>query len=215
MRLGDWTGLRRFTLWAFAFLALTTMVSVAFGGGLPGTQDASAHSLSVIRLTPAPADAEPAGYWSHADEMRLEHADEAAAAVQAAVAASAAATAAAAQVAAQQAAQSAARPAPAAVIAVVQVAPKPADSIQTIIDNAFAPLGSGAVTWAERVAYCESRDNPLAVNPISNASGLFQFLPSTWSGTPYAAASVFDPVANAQAAAWLYQRYGPSQWSCV
>jgi hypothetical protein len=25
---------------------------------------------------------------------------------------------------------------------------------------------------------------------------------------------VFDAVANAQAAAWLYQRSGPGQWSC-
>jgi Transglycosylase SLT domain len=87
-------------------------------------------------------------------------------------------------------------------------------AIQQIILDAFASLGSAAQQWALRVAKCESNYNPYAVNRSSGASGLFQFLPSTWAGTPQRAQSVFDPVANAQAAAWLYQRYGPSQWSC-
>jgi hypothetical protein len=38
---------------------------------------------------------------------------------------------------------------------------------------------------------------------------------STWAGSPWASKSRFDPVANAQAAAWLYQTYGPGRWSCV
>jgi Transglycosylase SLT domain len=87
-------------------------------------------------------------------------------------------------------------------------------AIQQIILDAFAPLGAGAQQWALRVAKCESNYNPLAVNPSSGASGLFQFLPSTWALTPQHAQSVFDAVANAQAAAWLYQRSGPGQWSC-
>ena len=87
-------------------------------------------------------------------------------------------------------------------------------AIQQIILDAFARLGAGAQQWALRVAKCESNYNPLAVNPYSGASGLFQFLPSTWAITPQHAQSVFDAVANAQAAAWLYQRSGPSQWSC-
>ena len=88
--------------------------------------------------------------------------------------------------------------------------------IQRIILDAFAPLGSAAQQWALRIAKCESGYNPNAVNRSSGASGLFQFLPSTWRGTPQgsAGASVFDPVANAQAAAWLYQRSGPGQWVC-
>jgi len=87
-------------------------------------------------------------------------------------------------------------------------------AIQQIILDAFARLGAGAQQWALRVAKCESNYNPLAVNRYSGASGLFQFLPSTWALTPQHAQSVFDAVANAQAAAWLYQRSGPSQWSC-
>ena len=87
-------------------------------------------------------------------------------------------------------------------------------SIQDLIRNAFEPLGDGAVNWAEQIAWCESRYDPAAVNQESDAQGLFQFLPSTWRGTPQAAASPFDPAANAQAAVWLYQTYGPDQWAC-
>jgi len=87
-------------------------------------------------------------------------------------------------------------------------------AIQQIILDAFARLGAGAQQWALRVAKCESNYNPLAVNRYSGASGLFQFLPSTWAATPQHAQSVFDAVANAQAAAWLYQRSGPGQWVC-
>lgn len=87
-------------------------------------------------------------------------------------------------------------------------------AIQQIILDAFAPLGAAAQSWALRVAKCESNYNPYAVNKSSGASGLFQFLPSTWAASPYHASSPFDPVANAKAAAWLYQRSGPSQWVC-
>lgn len=87
-------------------------------------------------------------------------------------------------------------------------------TIQQIIQQAFAPLGSGAVTWAERVAMCESGDNPNAVNRSSGAEGLFQIMPSTWAGTPYASQSEFDPVANAKAAAWIYAHRGGSAWTC-
>jgi soluble lytic murein transglycosylase-like protein len=87
-------------------------------------------------------------------------------------------------------------------------------AIQQIILDAFAPLGAAAQSWALRVAKCESNYNPYAVNRSSGASGLFQFLPSTWAGSPYHAQSVFDPTANAKAAAWLYQRSGPGQWVC-
>ena len=92
--------------------------------------------------------------------------------------------------------------------------PPPPDYIATIIHDAFTPLGDRAVQWAFNVAYCESRYHPTSVNSSSGASGLFQFLPSTWAFTPYHAKSPFDPVANANAAAWLYKRDGPSQWEC-
>jgi hypothetical protein len=51
----------------------------------------------------------------------------------------------------------------------------------------------------------ESRGNPSAVNPRSGASGLGQFLPSTWRTTPQGKAglSVFDPAANRAAVAWM------------
>jgi hypothetical protein len=92
--------------------------------------------------------------------------------------------------------------------------PPPPAWIAKIIYDAFSPLGARAVEWAMNVAWCESRYHPNSVNTDSGASGLFQFLPSTWSGTPWANQSPFDPVANANAAAWLYNRYGPGRWVC-
>ncbi|HVH63316.1 MAG TPA: transglycosylase SLT domain-containing protein [Candidatus Dormibacteraeota bacterium] len=92
--------------------------------------------------------------------------------------------------------------------------PGPPPDIAKDIYDAFQPLGDRAVQWAVNVAYCESRYHPNSVNSSSGASGLFQFLPSTWAFTPYAGYSPFDPKYNSLAAAWLYQRDGPSQWQC-
>lgn len=92
--------------------------------------------------------------------------------------------------------------------------PPPPPDIAKDITDAFSPLGPAAVQWAMNVAWCESRYHPNSVNSSSGASGLFQFLPSTWAFTPYASYSPFDPKYNALAAAWLYKRDGPSQWVC-
>lgn len=57
-----------------------------------------------------------------------------------------------------------------------------------------------------RMAEIESRLDPWAYHPVSKASGLFQFLPST--AKQYKLKSVFDARANANAAAalWLDNR---------
>jgi regulator of protease activity HflC (stomatin/prohibitin superfamily) len=114
---------------------------------------------------------------------------------------------------AQQDALAAAQ-AKASVIAARSNHPPPPPYIAKIINDAFSPLGPAAVQWAINVAYCESRYHPNSVNTDSGASGLFQFMPGTWGGTPWASQSPFDPVANAQAAAWLYSHYGPRRWTC-
>ena len=74
------------------------------------------------------------------------------------------------------------------------------------------------VDEALAVSWCESRWNPSAKNRSSSASGLFQFLRSTWQR--YGEGSVFDPVANVRAAAAMTQRYEElghwrwAGWSC-
>lgn len=65
-----------------------------------------------------------------------------------------------------------------------------------------------------QVARCESVLDPYAVNPYSNASGLFQFLPGTWATTPFAAENIFDPVANANAAGWMWSVGRRGEWVC-
>ena len=108
----------------------------------------------------------------------------------------------------------AAAQAEAARIAALNNHPPPPPQIAKYIYDAFNPLGPRAVQWAMNVAWCESRYHPNSVNSDSGASGLFQFLPSTWAFTPYATHSPFNPQYNALAAAWLYHRSGPTQWVC-
>jgi peptidoglycan hydrolase CwlO-like protein len=83
---------------------------------------------------------------------------------------------------------------------------------------------SSRVDEALAVLQCESLGDADAYNPYSGASGLYQFLPSTWaSASPnagFSGASAFDAEANIGTAAWLANRYqelgkgfwGP--WSC-
>ena len=87
-----------------------------------------------------------------------------------------------------------------------------------------AIIRSAAAQWGAdpdqmlRVAYCESHYNPYAVNASSGASGLFQFLPSTWAyqspRSGYAGASPFDPIANANTAAMMFANQQSRQWVC-
>jgi hypothetical protein len=65
-----------------------------------------------------------------------------------------------------------------------------------------------------RVGRCESNLDPRAVNPAGPYHGLFQFLRSTWASTPYADRDIFDPVANANAAAWMWRQGRRGEWAC-
>ncbi len=65
-----------------------------------------------------------------------------------------------------------------------------------------------------RVGRCESNLDPRAINPDGPYFGLFQFLRSTWATTPFADRDIFDPVANANAAAWMWQQGRRNEWAC-
>ena len=95
--------------------------------------------------------------------------------------------------------------------------PAPSGDIEGIIRDAAATWGADE-TQLLRVAYCESRFNPSAYNTSSGASGLFQFIPTTWAiasvRAGYAGASVFDPVANANTAAYMFANLQARQWAC-
>jgi hypothetical protein len=65
-----------------------------------------------------------------------------------------------------------------------------------------------------RVGRCESSLDPRAQNPAGPYFGLFQFLRSTWASTPYADRDIFDPVANANAAGWMWQQGRRNEWAC-
>lgn len=83
---------------------------------------------------------------------------------------------------------------------------------------------SNRVDEALHIMWCESGGDPDAYNPYSGASGLFQFLPSTWATTAgpagFPGADVFDPEPNVGSAAWLANLYAElgqyywTAWSC-
>jgi hypothetical protein len=66
------------------------------------------------------------------------------------------------------------------------------------------------------VASCESgMGAQVTAEAGSGASGLFQFLASTWQHTPYSGFDVFDPLPNALAAAQIVAHDGGwGQWTC-
>ena len=82
---------------------------------------------------------------------------------------------------------------------------------QEAIQLACSAYGSCSTLW--RRAECESRLDASAHNP-SGASGLFQFLPSTWTTTPFAALSIWSPYASAMAAGWMQAQGRGGEWSC-
>jgi len=65
-----------------------------------------------------------------------------------------------------------------------------------------------------RVARCESDLVPRAVNERGGSYGIFQFKTGTWLSTPYAEYDIFDPRANAYAAAWMWSVGRRNEWVC-
>lgn len=103
--------------------------------------------------------------------------------------------------------------------------PPPGDSDFPAAVERWRPLVSayfpgGRVNEALSVIKCESLGDPDAYNPYSGASGLFQFIPSTWAtvsaSAGFSGTSPFDAEANIASAAWLtnyYSNLGRSPWS--
>lgn len=85
------------------------------------------------------------------------------------------------------------------------------EEIVKIITEAARAYGQNPNAMV-RVARCESGLNPNAVG--GQYYGLFQFLPSTFAATPYGDGDIFDPVANANAAAWMWQQGRKGEWVC-
>ena len=81
------------------------------------------------------------------------------------------------------------------------------------INLACATYGWCETLW--RKARCETGGtfNP-GVENSSGASGLFQFLPSTFASTPYARFSIWSPYASALAAGWMHEQGRGDEWTC-
>jgi hypothetical protein len=105
-----------------------------------------------------------------------------------------------------------------------RVVPRPAQSsgrnytvaeVQQLIKDYSSQYGISAEIPL-RIANCESGYNQFSKNKNSTASGVFQFLNSTWANQPAGkrGVSVFDADANVQAAVWLLAHGKTSMWVC-
>jgi hypothetical protein len=65
-----------------------------------------------------------------------------------------------------------------------------------------------------RVARCESGLDPYAVGGGGAYHGLYQFVPSTFAGTPYGEYDIYDAWANANAAGWMWAEGRKGDWVC-
>ncbi len=71
------------------------------------------------------------------------------------------------------------------------------------------------VSWMLRTANCESHFHWNSVNPRGPYIGVFQFLMSTFIGNGGTAASIWDPVAQANIAAKMFAHGQSHEWSCA
>lgn len=74
------------------------------------------------------------------------------------------------------------------------------------------PAFSTERAWA--IIRHESQGNPNAKNKSSTASGLYQFLTSTWASTPYRHESIWSPLAASLAAGWMHEQGRRCEWWC-
>lgn len=80
-------------------------------------------------------------------------------------------------------------------------------------------IGEPERSWLLRVPGCESSWNAEEPPNSAGATGLFQFLASTYTGVeaewPYGHHSIYSARWQAEAAHWVYRRdHGGSEWVC-
>lgn len=95
-------------------------------------------------------------------------------------------------------------------------APAPAEGYQPGPEDPITTLDAGTQAAFACIRWRESRGDPQAQNPSSTASGLYQFLDSSWlayGGGQFAPrAWQATPEQQGQVAVWAYQQSGLSPW---
>jgi hypothetical protein len=91
-----------------------------------------------------------------------------------------------------------------------------ASQAQVVADITAAATHWGVnVAWMLRTANCESHFHWNSVNPSGPYIGVFQFLMSTFISNGGTAATIWDPVAQANIAAKMFAHGQSHEWSCA
>ncbi|HUY61461.1 MAG TPA: transglycosylase SLT domain-containing protein [Candidatus Dormibacteraeota bacterium] len=99
-----------------------------------------------------------------------------------------------------------------ATVAVLPLPAPPAGTIRPIIYAAAKRYGV-SYSWLLSTAECESGLNPNAVNTSSGATGLFQFMPTTFYG--HGGTDIWSPYQQANIAAQMFAAGESNQWTCA
>jgi hypothetical protein len=87
---------------------------------------------------------------------------------------------------------------------------------QVVADiTAAAERWGVSVSWMLRTANCESHFHWNSVNPSGPYIGVFQFLMSTFIANGGTAATIWNPVAQANIAAKMFAHGQAHEWSCA
>lgn len=88
-------------------------------------------------------------------------------------------------------------------------------SIQECVHLATIAYPRFTESRAWQIIYHESwrSGKQFAKNRHSTASGLYQFLTSTWASTPYSGTSIWSPCASSLAAGWMHQNGRGGEWA--
>jgi len=109
-------------------------------------------------------------------------------------------------------ARTAHRPRPVSAVQAATIPTLGLATVRSIIVAAAARHGVAA-SWLLRVAMCESGLNPGAYNAFSGASGLFQFMPSTFYGN--GGRDLWSAYQQADIAATMFAAGESSAWACA
>lgn len=98
--------------------------------------------------------------------------------------------------------------------------PTPARAVEVPLVSPISPIQEVFPPILEKIAYCESQNNPHAKNKYSSASGRFQFINQSWYdyglklwGDKFYEKNIWSYKDNTELALYVYKIDGTTPWN--